>query len=224
MMAVLRLTWRFFTHPQRAGGEGAWRGAARQALAFVAGFACLLGLAYLVSYLNHGYPPSPADWEVWIQTWGKAWMEPFIPVPLEHYRLFLAGAVIPGVLLLWVGMAGAGRLLSWIFHGKVTFQQYLGLFGFSFFPFWVIAGVIDFVYMGFVSPYIVPALNMEYGPLARELVYAAPMVIYVIPMAAGGVYNAIVTRAAEGFAAWKAAVTGIVTAGLALAVITLLVR
>jgi hypothetical protein len=181
-------------------------------------------LAYLISYLNNGYPPPPADWEVWIKTWGKAWMEPFIPIPLAHYRLFLAAAVIPGALLLWVGMAGAGKLCSWIFHGKVSFKQYLSLFGFSYFPFWIIAGVVDFVYMGFVNPYIVPALNMAYGPLVRELVYAAPMVIYVIPLATGGVYNAIVTWAVEGFAPWKAAVTGMVTAGLALMVITLLVR
>jgi hypothetical protein len=187
-------------------------------------FACLLGLAYLISYLNHGYPPPPAEWQVWIKTWGKEWMEPFIPVPLASYRLFLAGAVIPGALLLWVGMAGAGKLISWIFHGKVSFKQYLSLFGFSYFPFWIIAAALDFLYMGFVNPYIVPALNMAYGPLVRELVYDAPMVIYVLPLATGGVYNAIVTLVAEGFAPWKAAIIGIATAGLALMVITVLIR
>jgi hypothetical protein len=223
-MAVLRMTWDFFTHPRRAGRGVGPMGNIRPSLTLVAGFACLLGLAYLISYLNHGYPPSPADWAVWIKTWGKAWMEPFIPIPLAYYRLFLAAAVIPGALLLWVCMAGAGKLLSSIFHGKVSFRQYLSLFGFSYFPFWIIAGVLDFVYMGFVSPYIVPALNLAYGPLVRELVYSAPMVIYVVPLATGGVYNAIVTRAAEEFAPWKAAITGIVTASLALAVITLLVR
>jgi len=196
----------------------------RLSLTLVSVFAVLLAIAYLISYLNHDYPPPPAEWQVWIQTWGKAWMEPFIPIPLATYRLFLAGAIIPGVLLAWTGMAAAGRLLSWVFRGKAGFPQYLNRVALNFFPFWILAAAVDFLYMGFVGPYILPALNMAYGPLARELVYAAPMITYVIPLSAGGVCIAITIHAMEGFAPWKAAIIGGVNTCLALAVITLLVR
>jgi hypothetical protein len=207
-MFILRMSWDFLVHPRRTSQRVRELRSIGPCLILVSAFAGVLGLAYLISYLNHNYPPPPVEWEIWVKTWGKEWMEPFIPIPNAYYRLFLAGAILPGAFLAWTGMAAAGRLFSWLFHGKAAYLQYLNLVGLSIFPFWTIAAVIDFLYMGLVGPQIVPALAMAYGPLVRELVYAAPTVIYVVPLAAGGVYGAIFTQAVEGFAAWKATVIG----------------
>jgi hypothetical protein len=211
-------------HPHRTSQEIAADADIRPSLALVSCFACLLGLAYLVTYLLKSYPPSPADWKVWIATWGEQTLAPFIPIPLESYHLFLAGAIIPGLFLLWVSMAGAGKLFSLIFHGKASYKQYLSLFGFSFFPFWIIAAVLDFLYMGFFSSHIVPALNLAYGPLVKTIVYLVPLVMYPLLFGLGGIYNALATNAVERFSAWKSAITGLVTASLAILFLSILVR
>ena len=211
-------------HPRRSSAEITAGDDYQPALDFVLGFALLLGLAYLVTYLAKSYPPSPADWKVWIATWGEQFMAPYFPIPLESYRLFMAIAVIPGVLLLWVAMAGTGKLLSLIFHGHGSFRQYLTLFGFSYFPFWLIAAILDFLYMGFVNPYIVPALNLAYGPLVRTVVYLVPLVMYPVIFGVGGVYNALAARALERFSIWKCALTGILTAIEAIALLSIIVR
>jgi len=213
-----------FLHPLRTSQEIAADADLQPSLAFVLGFACLLGVAYLVTYLLKSYPPSPADWKVWLATWGEQTLAPLIPIPLKSYHLFLAFAIIPGLFLLWVSMAGAGKLFSLIFHGKASYQQYLGLFGFSFFLFWLIAAVLDFLYMGLFSSHIVPALNLAYGPLVKTVVYLVPLVMYPLLFGLGGVYNALATHTLERFSAWKCAIVGVVTSGLAILLLSILVR
>ena len=221
---MVKVTWNFFCHPIQTSRELAAESNLRPSLSLVVGFACLLGLAYLISYLAKAYPPPPADWQVWIDTWGATFMKPIIPVPLESYRLFLAIAIIPWVIGLWLAMAGLGTLFSRLFGGKVGFKGYLSVFGLSFFPFWILAAILDFLYMGFINPYIVPALNMEYGLLPRTVVYLVPLVMYPTLMGIGGVYNAVATRAIEGFAGWKAAITGTVTCVMAIVLLSVVVR
>ena len=211
-------------HPRQTSEEITADADLRPSLGFVLGFAILLGLAYLVTYLTKAYPPPPTDWQVWLATWGEQTLAPFVPIPLESYRLFLAISIIPGMMLLWLAMAGVGKLLSLIFHGKISFRQYLALFAFSFFPFWLIAAVLDFLYMGFFNPYIVPALNLAYGPLPKTLVYWMPLTLYPVIFGLGGIYTALATYAVERFSAWKCAITGVVTASLAILLLSALVR
>ena len=223
-MLVIRRMWFILWRPRRTGQEITHDENIWPALGLVGIFAVVLGLAYLATYFAKAFPPPPADWQVWLDTWGEAFMNPFLPIPLESYRLFLAVAIIPGVIGLWLVMGGIGRLFSQAFHGKASFQQYLSLFGFSFFPFWIIAALIDFLYMGLAGPYIVPALNMAYGPAVRTIVYLMPLALYPLLLGLGGVYIAVSTYTLERFAAWKCALVGLVNAGSGIAVLSLLVR
>jgi hypothetical protein len=223
-MVVIRKIWSVLWHPLRTSREIALEDSLSPAFILVIIFAVLLGAAYFITFFLKTYPPPPAEMQVWIDTWGQSFMMPFLPIPLESYRLFMSIAVVPGIIILWLGMAAIGSLFSKLFKGKSTFKQYLEIFGFSFFPFWIIAAILDFLYMGFVNPYIVPALQLAYGPLIRTLVYLVPLVMYPVLLGLGGVYNGLATYAVEGFSAWKCILVGCVTGVLAIAILSMIVR
>ncbi len=223
-MLSIRRMWLIIWRPRRTGQEISLDTDIWPAVQLVVGFALLLGLAYLVTYFTRAFPPPPGDWQVWKDTWGEGIMQPFIPIALESYRLFMAIAIIPGLIGLWLAMAVIGKLFSRLFRGNASFQQYLSLFAFSYFPFWIIAALIDFLYMGLAAPYIVPALNMEYGPLVRTVVYLMPLGLYPLLLSLGGVYTAMATYTLEHFSTWKCALVGLLNTILAIGVLSLLVR
>ena len=134
----------------------------------------------------------------------------------QQYRLFLAIIMLPLVLAVWMLMAGTARLLGRLFDGRASFDQYLNLLAFSFFTFWMLASVLDFSYNLLLGPYLVPAIQGMYGPLASAFVRNFPPMLYVVLFGLAGVYNGIAAHTVERvagapYAPWKSALVGLLT-------------
>jgi hypothetical protein len=194
------------------------------AISLVLGFSGILSLLFFNSYRVGSYPPPPDELNTWIEVWGEFAMLPFVRIPASEYRLWLAIIMIPMALSAWILMAGTARLLSILFHGHASYLQYLNLMCFSFFPFWILTALLDMVYSTFLDPYIVPALNMAYGPLARTFFLYFPMIMYPSVLTLGGIYNAIATQTVEKYKPWKSAITGALTFVWPTLLITVLLR
>jgi hypothetical protein len=132
--------------------------------------------------------------------------------------------MIPVVLASWILMAGSARLLSILFGGKITFEQYLNLFGFSFFAFWILAQLMDMLINSLGSAYMLPALRNEYGPVARGFFIYSLTLGWPLLLTLGGVYNGLVSYYTEKFAAWKAALITMVTLPWPIIMVAFLVR
>jgi hypothetical protein len=146
-----------------------------------------------------------------IEAWGEFSMLPFLNIPAEVYRLFLAEIMIPLLLAIWILMAGSARLISILFGGKVTYKQYLILFSYSFFSFFLIASILDMIYSGLMFRVIMSALRGEYGPLVRQGFILYPAFFWVTALGLAGIYNGIVCQEGEGWAWWKSALVAVVT-------------
>jgi len=203
--------WRMIRHPLQASREVAEWETVRPGLLVVTVFGLYLAAGSFLSYLNHDYPPPPEEMAVWIRAWGESFMLPLVNVPLEQYRLFMAIISLPVTLGSWVLMAGAARLLALTFGRGASFEQYLNLLAFSFFPFWFLSGLGDSLFSDGLRAYIVPALQNQYGPLLRDLFQAYPVWLYTVLFGLGGVYNGLAAGAAGRLRGWQAAVTGMVT-------------
>jgi hypothetical protein len=180
-------------------------------LIVVLGFALSESLLFLISYLAGDYPPPAGELRIWIETWGEFSMLPFIKVPAESYRLTMAIFIVPLMIAIWILMAGSARLLSIIFGGgRISFDQYLNLFGFSFFAFMIVAAVLDFTFSSVFGNFV-SALRGEHGTFARSTAAAFPPAMYTVLYGLGGLYNAIVAREGEGYSIPKTAIVGIVT-------------
>lgn len=218
--------WKIVIHPRRTSRE-LLEGGSRSLYAagdIVLGFAAILALLFLYSHLAGDYPPPPDELETWIATWGEFAMLPFVKIPAESYRLAQAIFINPLVLGIWILMAGAVRLLSILFGGHITFEQYLSLFGFRFFTFWILAQVLDLVYSVVLGGAILPALRMEYGPLVRGLAANYPSFMWTLMLTLGGIYNGIATYESERLSAVKAGLTGSATLAWPVVLIAVLVR
>lgn len=218
--------WKIVIHPRRTSRELLEDGSRSLYAAggIVLGFAAILALLFLYSHLAGDYPPPPDELETWIATWGEFTMLPFVKIPAESYRLAQAIFIIPLVLGIWILMAGSARLLSVLFGGHTTFEQYLSLFGFSFFAFWILAQVLELVYSVVLGGAILPALRMEYGPLVRCLAANYPSFMWTLMLTLGGIYNGIVTYESERLSAVKAGLTGATTLVWPIVLIAVLVR
>jgi hypothetical protein len=166
---------------------------------------------FVISHLKGDYPPPPDELEVWIETWGEFAMLPFLKIPAEHYRLAQAILIVPMILAVWILMAGSARILSILFGGKVSFQQYLNLFGFSFFAFWILGSLLDAIYSGIFGDVVLNALRMEYGTFAKTLATYFPQVMWVGVLSAGGIYNGIVIHENESLSRVQTALMGMTT-------------
>jgi hypothetical protein len=200
-------------------------------LAVVLGFALVLSFLFLVSHFRGDYPPPPKDLETWIETWGEFAMLPFVKIPAEDYRLAQALFFTPLILGTWILMAGTARTLSLLWDGRVSFAQYLNLFGFSFFTFWILGSVLDMVYSGLLGRHMLQALRGGNGPLVKMVFAQFPSLMWTIVLGLGGVYNAIVSHEGEQAAQetrWtsglKAALVGVATFFWPMVLISLLVR
>jgi hypothetical protein len=202
-MQVFSYLWKMLVSPRRTCQELLHEGSIRPAAAMVLVFSMLFGILNLVSYLKKDYPPDPATLKVWVDSWGEFAMLPVVKIPPESYRLFTAIIFVPLGLAIWILMAGTARLFSLLFKGKGNFDQYLKLFGFSFFLFWLIAALCDLIYSGFLDPYVVPGLQNQYGPFARGFFLYFPQLMYPVIMGLGGVYNGIAVHVLERFSLWR---------------------
>ena len=111
------------THPRRTGSVLAGEKGVTSAFALALGFGVVVGLMFFISYLSHDYPPDAETLSVWVKAWGEWAMLPFLKIPAESYKLFLALAMVPLALGVWMLMAGTGRLLSIAIGGKASYEQ-----------------------------------------------------------------------------------------------------
>jgi hypothetical protein len=206
---AISLLWKMVLRPVKTSREIAQATNIAPSLAVVAGYGLLMGMLFGISALARDYPPPTAELHAWIRAWGEFAMLPFLKIPTESYRLFLAFAMLPIALAAWILMSGSASFLSILFGGKATYTQWLNLTCFSFFPFLILASGFDLLYSSLLGDFIVPALQLQYGPAVQNFFLYFPMVMYPVLLTSGGIYTAISARQVEGFPVWKSAVTGI---------------
>ncbi len=157
-----------------------------------------------VSYINHAYPAAPDVLKIYIDTWGEYYMLPFVKIPPESYRLFLAIISVPLMYAMWMLMAGTAKLLSLLMGGGASYEQYLVITAFSFFPFWILAAVIDTIFSGVINGYVLQALTRQLGPFATIFWSSFPKFFYTILYGLGGIWIGINAAGLEPFKWWKA--------------------
>jgi hypothetical protein len=198
----------------------------RPAAAFVLTYAAVWALISLRSHFMGDYPPPAEEMAVWIETWGEFTMLPFLAIPASQYRLFMAIILIPLVLAMWMLMAATTRLLARLCGGRVSFDQNLNLFAYTFFPCWLISWLLDVAHGLALSGRLIAVLHGEYGNWAATLAAGFPVWQYTTIFTLAGVYNAIAVHSSEnqaalragehpkglrGYAWWKAALAGWLT-------------
>lgn len=210
-MSTLRRMLGIVLHPRSLSREIMQEKNIYSSLSVVLGFAIILSVLFVISHVKANYPPKQDELDIWIETWGEFAMLPFVKIPADNYRLAQGIFMIPMMIAIWILMAGSARILSILFDGAVSFEQYLNLFGFSFFIFWIIGSILDTIYSGILGDYVLNALKMEYGSIAKTFVTYFPQVMWVGILSLGGIYNAIVVHEAEQFSFIKSALTGMAT-------------
>jgi len=223
-MNTISKFWKIIVAPRRTALDLVKENDIRSALYVILGLGIVLALMNLASALTHDFPPPADEFQTWIDAYGEFAMLPFLNIPPENYRLAQAIFAIPLVLALWILMAGSARLLSILFGGKVSYDQYLNLFCFSFFTFLILAGVIDTAINLLSGDYMLASLRGVHGAFARGFYVYSFSINWTVLLTVGGVYNALVSYFTEKFAAWKAAVIGMVTMSWPIVLITLLLR
>jgi len=179
------------------------------AMLLVAGFGAVMAILFLLSHLARNYPPPPDVLETWVEAYGAFYVLPFVAIPPEQFRLAMAIVWVPLVLVVWVLMAGSARLLTLAARGSVTFDQYLVLLAFAFFPFWIAASCIDLLHSGPLDPLVLAALRGEHGPVARQVAAGFMPLAYTALYGLGGVYCAAVAARANGCSYARALAIGI---------------
>lgn len=196
----------------------------RSAVLLVAGAGLFMAAGMFVSHLNHAYPPAPDVLEIWIEAWGEYVMLPFLKIPPENYRLFQAIIMLPLVFAIWMLMAGTAKLLSLLLGGRASYEQYLVITAFGFFPFWILAAIIDMIFSGVIDSYVLRALTGQLGPFAAAFWTAFPIYFYTILYGLGGVWIGISTAGVERFRWWKAAPTALFSFAWPMLLISTLLR
>jgi hypothetical protein len=191
-------------HPRRTSRELAQDTSLHSASVVVLSFGLITALLFLVSHLRHDYPPPASQLDVWIETWGEFAMLPFLKIPAETYRLTLALVMLPLSVSIWILMAGTAWLFARLAGGSLSFDQYLNIFGHSFFVFWIIGQFLDLAYSVLLSPWELPALRGEYGPGAYTCFAAFPSVQWFVMLTLGAIYNGIAAHELERYSSCKA--------------------
>jgi hypothetical protein len=197
---------RMLIRPVRASREIARQTSIRPAVWVVLAFTIYLAVSFALG--QKAYPPPAHELEVWIKTWGSFVMLPVVNIPPEHYRIFQAVIMLPLIGAAWLLMAGSARWLAKLFGGKAAFHVWLNQVVFAFFPFWIIAILLDTMFSGVFGGYLVPAVEMQYGPFWHDFVVYFPQFMYTIVYGIGAVYTGIAAYQTERFAAWKGAIIG----------------
>lgn len=204
-MDSIKLLLRMIARPRQVSRELLAEQSIKHAFLVVIVFAAVVAIGLFLTYLGRVYPPPPDKLKVWIEAWGEFSMMPFVNLPPESYRLVLAIITVPMYLAIWIFMAGIARLLTIGFKGKTSFDQFLNLFAFSFFGFFIIAGIVDTIFSIPLNDFSYKALTLEYGPTVRQAVKIFPMVNWIFFLGLGGIYNGIAIHEAEGFSFSKTA-------------------
>ncbi len=118
--------------------------------------------------------------------------------------LFLAAIFVPLALAIWMLMAATAKLLSLLMGGRASFEQYLVITAFSFFPFWILAGIIDTIFSGVIDGCVLQALTGQLGALATGFWSSFPQFFYTFLYGLGGVWIGICAAGVESFKWWKA--------------------
>jgi hypothetical protein len=223
-MNIPALIWSMLLRPRRATEAILAQNSLRLPALLVLAYGLFLAAGFLISHFAGDYPPPPADMQTWIDAWGSFTMLPFINVPAEGYRLLQGVFVLPLAFTIWMLMAASARLLSILFRGRLSFDQYASLFAFSFFPFAFLAAIADGILSGLLGDFVLAALRMEHGAALRDIVVGVYPMFYTVLYGLGAVYNTIVTQEAEAFSWPKAALIGIVAFTWPIALTTLLLR
>ncbi len=196
----------------------------RPAALLVLGAGLFMATAFFISYLSHTYPPAPDVLKTYIDAWGEYTMLPFLKIAPESYRLFLAIIMVPLAFAMWMLMAGTAKLLSLLMGGHAIYEQYLVITAFSFFPFWLLAGIIDTIFSGVIDQYVLQALTGQFGPFARTFWINFPIFSYTILYGLGGVWIGFGTAGVERFQWWKAVPIALLSFGWAMLLISALLR
>jgi len=151
-------------------------------------------------------------------------MLPFLKVPPESYRLFLAVIMVPLAYAIWMLMAGTAKLLSLLLGGHASYEQYLVITAFSFFPFWILAGIIDSIFSGVIDGYVLQALTGQFGPYATTFWRNFPSFFYTFLYGLGGVWIGISTAGVESFQWWKAVPVALFSFGWPMLLMNVLIR
>jgi len=217
-MKTIKRLWQIIIYPRRTAEELVADPTPRSAFWVVLGLGLLMTFSFGLSAWQHDYPPAPDVLQTWIEAYGEFGILPFLKIPPENYRLVVAVISLPLMLSLWALMAGWARLISILFKGKVSFDQYLNLFGFSFFVFWLLAFLLDTLFeIPPLGNYLLPSLRGAYGPIARGFYTYWFSIEWTLLVALGGVWNGIVCYFSESDAIGRAAsraqaiLTGLVT-------------
>ncbi len=196
----------------------------RPAALLVFGAGLFMAAGFLISYLSRVYPPSPDVLKIYIDAWGEYYMLPFLKIAPESYRLFLAIIMVPLAFAMWMLMAGTAKLLSLLMGGHASFEQYLVITAFSFFPFWILAAIIDMIFSGVIDQYVLQALTGQFSPFARIFWINFPMFFYTILYGLGGMWIGISAAGVERFQWWKAVPVALLSFGWAMLLISALLR
>ncbi len=222
--------WQMILHPLRSGREiAAWQTVC-PGLVVALALGLYMTLGCYRSYLNHDYPPPPDELRVWIETWGESSMlpMPFLSIPLDQYRLFMALISLPVTVSSWLGMAGIARLITRGFGKKTMFHQYLNLFAFSFFPFWFLAMLGDALFTLLTGQRLIPGLQGAYGPVVQAFYKNYPPLLYTVLFGLGAIYNGLGTYSAslkeEKLRWWQAALIGWIPFFLPMVLVALFYR
>jgi len=196
----------------------------RPAALLVLGTSLFLAAGMLVSYLNGDYPPAPDVLKIWIDTWGEYVMLPFLKIPAESYRLFLAIITVPLAFAMWMLMAGTAKLISLLLGGRASYEQYLVITAFGFFPFWLLAGIIDAIFSGVIDGYVLRALTGQLGSFATVFWASFPVYFYTILYGLGGVWIGIGVAGVERFRWWKIILLALFSFGWPMLLMSTLMR
>jgi hypothetical protein len=196
----------------------------RPAALLVLGAGLFMAVGTLISYLSHEYPPAPDVLKIWVDTWGEFLMLPFLKIAPESYRLFIAAILVPLAFTMWMLMAGTAKLLSLLMKGHASFEQYLVITAFGFFPFWILAGIIDSIFSGVIDGYVLQALTGQLGSFATAFWTNFPKFFYTALYGLGGVWIGISTAGVESFKWWKAVLIAFFSFAWPMVLITVLLR
>lgn len=190
----------------------------------VLGAGLYLAIGMLISYLSRAYPAPAEVLKIYIETWGEFTMLPFLKIPPESYRLFVAIIAIPLMFAVWMLMAGTAKLLSLLMSGRASYEQYLVITAIGYFPFWLLAAVIDTIFSGVIDGYVLRALTGRLGPFAAAFWMNFPAFFYIILYGLGGVWIGIGAAGVESFRWWKAALVALLCFAWPTILMTVLLR
>lgn len=223
MVVLTRLLY-IIINPRRTAQQILKEKKLTPALGVVIGFGLIFSTLSLISYFKGDYPPSPDELQTWIDAWGEFTMLPFLKIPAERYRLAQGLFFTPLVFAIWILMAGTARVFSIAWVGKGGFMEYLNLFAYSFFAFWILSSLLDMIYSGLLGLFVLNALRMAYGPAVRTVVASFPPVMYTTLLGMGGIYNGLMIHEREGFSLHKTILIGMMVFVWPIFLISILIR